>query len=247
MDVGATLGTLGEGPGGVRLPCKFRVRAVVCCSCCCIVCVASVIARRVRDVVARLAVDSLAVVFPYGGRLQASPGAVLLVVFGAFKCACAAVAERACMWRGLHRCRVVVCGTSGRCSVCRVAPLVERCDTCLWLLSAWCWLVVSSGEVLLELRTVSRLFLLLPCYLRVLGVLLVWLVRSDEFSQSSVLVVLWRFSQDWLAVPFGWAAFWRGSPRTTLGAFGGVYLGVVGQGVVRLVVRLAAALASLSR
>ncbi|MQL73275.1 hypothetical protein Taro_005632 [Colocasia esculenta] len=33
---------------------------------------------------------------------------------------------------------------------CRVASLVERCDTCLWLLSAWCWLVVSSGEVLPE-------------------------------------------------------------------------------------------------
>ncbi|MQM19264.1 hypothetical protein Taro_052265, partial [Colocasia esculenta] len=37
-----------------------------------------------------------------------------------------------------------------RCFVCRVAPLVERCDTCLWLLSALCWLVVNSGEVLPE-------------------------------------------------------------------------------------------------
>ncbi|MQM21018.1 hypothetical protein Taro_054049, partial [Colocasia esculenta] len=37
-----------------------------------------------------------------------------------------------------------------RCFVCRVAPLVERYDTCLWLLSALCWLVVSSGEVLSE-------------------------------------------------------------------------------------------------
>ncbi|MQM10244.1 hypothetical protein Taro_043141, partial [Colocasia esculenta] len=36
------------------------------------------------------------------------------------------------------------------CSVCRVASLVERYDTCLWLLSAWCWLVVSSSEVLSE-------------------------------------------------------------------------------------------------
>ncbi|MQL82001.1 hypothetical protein Taro_014462 [Colocasia esculenta] len=34
--------------------------------------------------------------------------------------------------------------------MCRVAPLVEHCDTCLWLLSAWRWLVVGSGEVLLE-------------------------------------------------------------------------------------------------
>ncbi|MQL73629.1 hypothetical protein Taro_005974 [Colocasia esculenta] len=34
-----------------------------------------------------------------------------------------------------------------RCSMCRVASLVERCNTCLWLLSAWRWLVVSSSEV----------------------------------------------------------------------------------------------------
>ncbi|MQL82872.1 hypothetical protein Taro_015347 [Colocasia esculenta] len=32
---------------------------------------------------------------------------------------------------------------------------VEHCDTCLWLLSAWCWLVVSSGEVLLEFFSVG--------------------------------------------------------------------------------------------
>ncbi|MQM08173.1 hypothetical protein Taro_041026 [Colocasia esculenta] len=41
------------------------------------------------------------------------------------------------------------------CSVCRVASLVERCDTCLWLLLAWCWLVVSSSEVLPELFSVG--------------------------------------------------------------------------------------------
>ncbi|MQM03299.1 hypothetical protein Taro_036076 [Colocasia esculenta] len=117
-----------------------------------------------------------------GGRLQASPDAVLLVVFGAFECVCVAKAERACVWCGLHRSRVVTCGTGGRCpclvgcpsvvamcavlvmcglllsvrgcalcsawlalllelsrcSVCHVASLVEHCDTCLWLLSAWC-------------------------------------------------------------------------------------------------------------
>ncbi|MQL97115.1 hypothetical protein Taro_029801 [Colocasia esculenta] len=38
--------------------------------------------------------------------------------------------------------------SKSRCSVCRVASLVEHCNTCLWLLSAWRWLVVSSGEVL---------------------------------------------------------------------------------------------------
>ncbi|MQL97864.1 hypothetical protein Taro_030565, partial [Colocasia esculenta] len=43
------------------------------------------------------------------------------------------------MWR-------TVAGKS-RCSMCHVASLVERSDNCLWLLSAWCWLVVSSGEV----------------------------------------------------------------------------------------------------
>ncbi|MQL86670.1 hypothetical protein Taro_019202, partial [Colocasia esculenta] len=68
---------------GVRLPCKFCVRAAVCCSCCCVACVACVVARHVHAVVARLVVDSLAVVFPYGGQLQGSPGVVLLVIFGA--------------------------------------------------------------------------------------------------------------------------------------------------------------------
>ncbi|MQL99720.1 hypothetical protein Taro_032446 [Colocasia esculenta] len=34
-------------------------------------------------------------------------------------------------------------------------PLVERCDTYLWLLSALCWLVVNSGEVLPEFFSVG--------------------------------------------------------------------------------------------
>ncbi|MQM11332.1 hypothetical protein Taro_044242, partial [Colocasia esculenta] len=42
-----------------------------------------------------------------------------------------------------------------RCSVCHVAPLVERYDTCLWLLSALCWLVVNYGEVLPEFFSVG--------------------------------------------------------------------------------------------
>ncbi|MQM14160.1 hypothetical protein Taro_047090, partial [Colocasia esculenta] len=42
-----------------------------------------------------------------------------------------------------------------RCFVCRVAPLVERCDTCLWLLSGLCWLVVNSSEVLSEFFSVG--------------------------------------------------------------------------------------------
>ncbi|MQM14325.1 hypothetical protein Taro_047254 [Colocasia esculenta] len=47
----------------VRLPCKFCVRAAVGCSCCCVAYVASVVAWRVRVVVARLAVDLLAMFF----------------------------------------------------------------------------------------------------------------------------------------------------------------------------------------
>ncbi|MQM12391.1 hypothetical protein Taro_045312, partial [Colocasia esculenta] len=39
--------------------------------------------------------------------------------------------------------------------VCRVAPLVERCDTYLWLLSALCWLVANSGKVLPEFFSVG--------------------------------------------------------------------------------------------
>ncbi|MQM22005.1 hypothetical protein Taro_055052 [Colocasia esculenta] len=39
--------------------------------------------------------------------------------------------------------------------VCRVAPLVERYDTCLWLLSTLCWLVVNSSEVLPEFLSVG--------------------------------------------------------------------------------------------
>ncbi|MQL93482.1 hypothetical protein Taro_026125 [Colocasia esculenta] len=43
---------------------------------------------------------------PCGGQVQASPGVVLFVIFGAFECVCIAKAEIACMWCGLHRCRV---------------------------------------------------------------------------------------------------------------------------------------------
>ncbi|MQM15635.1 hypothetical protein Taro_048582, partial [Colocasia esculenta] len=39
--------------------------------------------------------------------------------------------------------------------VCRVAPLVERCDTCLWLLPALCWLVANFGELLPEFFSVG--------------------------------------------------------------------------------------------
>ncbi|MQL78405.1 hypothetical protein Taro_010839, partial [Colocasia esculenta] len=66
-----------------------------------------------------------------------------------------------------------------RCFVCCVAPLVERCNTCLWLLSALCWLVVNSGEVLPEFFFIGsggKLFVVL---------LLGWTVAC------SLLVYLW--------------------------------------------------------
>ncbi|MQM06133.1 hypothetical protein Taro_038953 [Colocasia esculenta] len=113
----------------VRFPCKFRVRAVVGCSCCCVACVVSVVARCVRVVVARLAVDSLAVVF-----------LVWRTIAG--KSRRGDLGRLRCIWV-----RLALLLELSRCSVCHVASLVERCDTCLWLLSALCWLVVSSGEV----------------------------------------------------------------------------------------------------
>ncbi|MQL95912.1 hypothetical protein Taro_028575 [Colocasia esculenta] len=66
--------------------------------------------------------------------------------------------------------------------VCRVAPWVERCDTCLWLLLALCWLVVNSGEVLLEFFSIGSCGGL-RCAIRLAGC-------SGGFSQSGALVVL---------------------------------------------------------
>ncbi|MQL73513.1 hypothetical protein Taro_005850, partial [Colocasia esculenta] len=106
----------------VRLPCMIRVRASGC-SCCCTACVASVVARRVRAVAARLAVDSLAVVFPVWRTLAGksrcgAPGRLRRI-----GCVGAAQAERACVWCGLHRCRVV-CGIGGRCLCLVGCPFV---------------------------------------------------------------------------------------------------------------------------
>ncbi|MQL74184.1 hypothetical protein Taro_006522 [Colocasia esculenta] len=122
--------------------------------CCCAACVASVVARRVRAIVARLALDSLAVVFPYGGHLQASLGAVLLVVFGAFEHVCIAKAERACVWCGLHRSRVVVCGAGALRAVLRrwlsTETLVYGCcqPGAGWLWALNCFTLVSAVAVL---------------------------------------------------------------------------------------------------
>ncbi|MQM00462.1 hypothetical protein Taro_033196 [Colocasia esculenta] len=129
---------------GARIPCKIRVRAAVGCSCCCVACVASEVARCVRAVVARLALDSLVVVFPVwktiAGKSKCSaPGHRQRI----WVCVPLWLRELACVWPSPVQGYCL-------CFVCRVASLVERCDTCLWLLSAWCRLVVSSGEVLPE-------------------------------------------------------------------------------------------------
>ncbi|MQL97030.1 hypothetical protein Taro_029715, partial [Colocasia esculenta] len=102
------------------------------CSCCYVACMVCVVAQCVRAAVARLAVDSLAVVFP-----------VWRTVAG--KSRRSALGRLQCIWVR----SALLLGLS-RCFVYRVALLVDRCNTCLWLLSAWCWLVVSSGEVLPE-------------------------------------------------------------------------------------------------
>ncbi|MQM10866.1 hypothetical protein Taro_043764 [Colocasia esculenta] len=98
--------------------CGFPTRFVCVlqegCSYCYVACVASIVARCVHAVVARLVVDSLAVVFP--------------------------------VWRTV----------AGKFSVCRVASLVERCDTYLWLLVG---LVLAGCE--LWLRCIAWL----PCVL----------------------------------------------------------------------------------
>ncbi|MQL97189.1 hypothetical protein Taro_029875 [Colocasia esculenta] len=97
--------------------------------------------------------------------------------------------------------------------VCRVAPLVERCDTGLWLLPALCWLVVNSGLVLSEFFSVGsggerfvvvlvRLALrtndALVVLVEVLPEPVVLLPLSAVFSLLAVCLgyVLVRFSQD---------------------------------------------------
>ncbi|MQL85288.1 hypothetical protein Taro_017802 [Colocasia esculenta] len=61
----------------------------------------------------------------------------------------------ACAPLGAVLCSVGVFARAKQILVCHVAPLVERCDTCLWLLPALCWLVVNSGEVLQEFFSVG--------------------------------------------------------------------------------------------
>ncbi|MQM10598.1 hypothetical protein Taro_043489 [Colocasia esculenta] len=62
-----------------------------------------------------------------------------------------------CVWSLMFAHRCAQCSAQSasllelsKCSMCRVTSLVEYYDTCLWLLSALCWLFVNSGEVLLK-------------------------------------------------------------------------------------------------
>ncbi|MQL69238.1 hypothetical protein Taro_001527 [Colocasia esculenta] len=200
------------------------------CSCCCAACVVSVVARRVRVVAARLALDSLAVVFPYGGHLQASPGAVLLVVFGTFERVCITKAERACVWCGLHRCRVVVCGAGRSVPALLAAPLL-----------------LGSGEVLpesLSLLVLAEVRFPQNCSVIVSGCCCVGLeaeahrlvaLCSDEVSQNRCCCPGECLSQDCsslisavvlppqsLRCAVGLAgAFWRVFPERCLGGSGG--------------------------
>ncbi|MQM14639.1 hypothetical protein Taro_047574, partial [Colocasia esculenta] len=119
---------------------------------------------------------------PYGGRLQASLGTVLFVVFGAFGCVCAVVAERAYVWRGLHRCR----GFSQDCSVLvsAVAVLPQGLRCVVGLDGAFCrnGALVVLVEVLPGLACVAS-----ACY-SVLSdgpcCLVVWVVHSGEGSSQ---------------------------------------------------------------
>ncbi|MQL69853.1 hypothetical protein Taro_002174, partial [Colocasia esculenta] len=121
---GTTLVVPGEGSersGRVRLPCMIRAH-VAGCSCCCAACVASVVARRVRAVAARLALDSLAVVFLVWRTLASQSSEVLLKFFsvgsgGSEDCSAlvSAVALESAFWRVFpERCLGGSCGGSPR-------------------------------------------------------------------------------------------------------------------------------------
>ncbi|MQM04282.1 hypothetical protein Taro_037078, partial [Colocasia esculenta] len=91
--------------------------------------------------------------------------------------------------------------------VCRVALLVERYNTCLWLLSALCWLVVNSGKVLPEFFSIGFG-----------GGFVVWLVDVALPSRLSSAVLSLLVRVVWL---FGLCILVKVLPRNTLVASGG--------------------------
>ncbi|MQM12750.1 hypothetical protein Taro_045670, partial [Colocasia esculenta] len=170
----------------VQLPCKSCARAAVCCSCCCAACVASVVARRVRALAARLALDSLAVVF--------------LMVCVAF----------------------VVCVISCLCTVLCSVSIDARAK------QMFCVPCCIAGRALRHLPMVVVGLVLAGCelWLRCIAWLPCVLVRSALCSfRVTVVLPLWF-------------------EVCRLVGLHSVCLGVVGQGVVRLAIRLAVALVS---
>ncbi|MQM11458.1 hypothetical protein Taro_044367 [Colocasia esculenta] len=104
-------------------------------------------------------------------------------------------------------CAVYVANVVAR-RVCTVAArlaldsLAVRCDTCLWLLSAWCWLVVNSSEVL------QKFFSIGSGGSEVSPELIVFCCPGEGFSQGCfVLVSSVVVLPQSLSVSFGWAAF----------------------------------------
>ncbi|MQL98147.1 hypothetical protein Taro_030851 [Colocasia esculenta] len=171
-----------------------------------------------------------------------------VVVAGCGCCECGCGFARAAVWfvLGLRICvgvsrrlREPTCGVAftgavdvvaraKQMLVCRVAPLVERCDTCLLLLPALCWLVANSGEVLSESFSVGsggELFVVLvrvplPLGLLLFPELLVVVLVMFTLRTNGALVVLVEvlpepvvllslasmFSLLAVCWPFGWAA-----------------------------------------
>ncbi|MQM13179.1 hypothetical protein Taro_046102 [Colocasia esculenta] len=202
--------------GGAWLPCKFRVHAVVGCICCCIACVASVVAQCVRAVVARLAVDSLAVVFlewrTIAGKSKRALRHLSVVVVGLVLTGCelwlrciawlpgvlglrCAVGLTGAFWRAFpERCL----GGSGG-----VSPRTGLHCFC----SSACCSVLSDGPccLVIELCVLVKVLPRITLYLAIEVVLLA-LARQGvavvfaPLAAESVLRVLWR-------VPFGgpWA------------------------------------------
>ncbi|MQM13434.1 hypothetical protein Taro_046359 [Colocasia esculenta] len=115
-----------------------------------------------------------------------------------------------------------------RCSVCRIASLVEHCDTYLWLLSAWCWLVVSSSEVLPESFSIG-FGGCEDCSVFVSAVV----VLPQGLRYAVVLAgAFWRVFPEWCLGGSG-----GGSPRTCLRCFcSSACCGVLSEGLCRLVI-----------
>ncbi|MQL68062.1 hypothetical protein Taro_000351, partial [Colocasia esculenta] len=107
-----------------------------------------------------------------------------------------------------------------RCSMCRVASLVERCNTCLWLLSTWCWLVVNSSKAevhrlvaLCSSEVSLELFVVVLARNNALVVLVE--VLPGPTCVASVVLLAVVFSLMVLLMT-EWVADWSGVPDATV-------------------------------